>query len=224
MLTDNHCHILPQIDDGSVSVDMSLQMVEMMRKQGVERIIATPHFYAHREESVDAYLARRQNAYNELVKSDSSCSDILLGAEIAVEYGISSLAGIEKLRMADTDYILFELPYTLFSQWYLNEITDISYGFGLTPIIAHVHRCIDYYSKSELEELLRLDAVFQINNEAFGNHKERQFVKNLIKEGYPYLFGSDAHNLSGRRPNWDLLKKKVRADVIDNAEVILRQL
>ena len=105
-----------------------------------------------------------------------------------------------------------------------NEITDISYGFGLTPIIAHVHRCIDYYSKSELEELLRLDAVFQINNEAFGNHKERQFVKNLIKEGYPYLFGSDAHNLSGRRPNWDLLKKKVRADVIDNAEVILRQL
>lgn len=68
---------------------------------------------------------------------------------------------------------------------------------------------------------MKLDAIFQINNEAFGNFKEKRFVKKLINEGYPYLFGSDAHNLSDRKPNWDLFQKKVKADVLDGAEAIL---
>ena len=135
--------------------------------------------------------------------------------------GLSKLSDLDKLRLADKDYILLELPYSGFQHWYLEEITNISYEYGFTPIIAHIHRYLDYYSKSEYEEVMKLDAVFQINNEAFGNFKERHFVKSLIKEGYPYLFGSDAHNLSDRKPNWDLLKKKAKADIIDGAEVIL---
>lgn len=222
MLIDHHCHILPHIDDGSESAEMSLEMIKLMRSQGVERIIATPHFYAHREhKDIKAYLAKRQAAYDEIVQADNSNSDIMLGAEVAIEHGLHSIPDIDKLRLADTNYILLELPYAGFQRWYLDEITDISYEYGFTPIIAHIHRYLDYYSKSEYEEVLKLDAVFQINNEAFGNFKERRFVKSLIKEGYPYLFGSDAHNLSDRKPNWDLLQKKVKADVIDGAEVIL---
>ena len=222
MLIEHHCHILPHIDDGSESVEMSLEMIKLMRSQGVERIIATPHFYAHREhKDIKAYLAKRQAAYDKIVQADNSNSDIMLGAEVAIENGLHSIPDIDKLRLADTNYILLELPYAGFQRWYLDEITDISYEYGFTPIIAHIHRYLDYYSKSEYEEVLKLDAVFQINNEAFGNFKERRFVKSLIKEGYPYLFGSDAHNLSDRKPNWDLLQKKVKADVIDGAEVIL---
>lgn len=222
MLTEHHCHILPQIDDGSNSVEMSLKMIKMMRSQGVERIIATPHFYAHREcNDIKAYLAKRQTAYDKIVQADSSNKDIMLGAEVAIEHGLSKLSDLDKLRLADTDYILLELPYAGFQRWYLDEITDISYEYGFTPIIAHIHRYLDYYSKSEYEEVLKLDAIFQINNEAFGNFKERRFVKSFIKEGYPYLFGSDAHNLTDRKPNWDLLQKKVKADVMDGAEVIL---
>ncbi len=116
---------------------------------------------------------------------------------------------------------MLELPYADFSPWYLEEITDIAYGYGLTPIIAHIHRYLEYYSKADYEEVLKLDAVFQVNNEAFGNFKEKKFVKALIKEGYPYLFGSDAHNLSDRKPNWDLLQKKAKPEVIDGAEMIL---
>lgn len=223
MLTEHHCHILPQIDDGSKSVEMSLKMIEMMRNHGVQRIIATPHFYAHREHNdIKAYLAKRQNAYDKLVKADEKNADILLGAEVAIEHGLSKLQDVEKLCIADTNYILLELPYTSFSHWLVEEITDISYEFGFNPIIAHIHRYLDYYSKSELDEILKLDAIFQINNEAFGNFKEKKFVKSLIKEGYPYLFGSDAHDISERNPNWELLKKKVKADMIDGAEVILK--
>ena len=66
MLTEYHCHILPGIDDGSDSVETSLQMVEMMHAQGVERICATPHFYAHREQSVAGFLKKRQDAYEKI--------------------------------------------------------------------------------------------------------------------------------------------------------------
>lgn len=31
MLTDYHCHILPKMDDGSESVEMSIKMLEMMK-------------------------------------------------------------------------------------------------------------------------------------------------------------------------------------------------
>jgi protein-tyrosine phosphatase len=222
MLIEHHCHILPHIDDGSENVEMSLEMIKLMRSQGVERIIATPHFYAHRERNdIKTFLAKRQTAYDKIVQADNSNSDIMLGAEVAIEHGLHSVPDIDKLRLADTNYILLELPYAGFQHWYLDEITDISYEYGFTPIIAHIHRYLDYYSKSEYEEVLKLDAIFQINNEAFGNFKEKRFVKNLIKEGYPYLFGSDAHNLTDRKPNWDLLQKKVKTNVIDGAEVIL---
>lgn len=222
-MTEYHCHILPNIDDGSRSVEMSLEMIKAMRAQGVSRIVATPHFYAHREKRVAAFLKKRRAALEKLVKADPSCSDILTGAEVSVEQGLSSLADVEKLRIANTDYILLELPYAPFSNRFLEEINEIACGFGLKPVLAHIHRYLSFYSRSEMEEVLRTDAVLQFNNEAFGSFREKRFVKSLIKEGYPYVFGSDAHNLTDRRPNWDLLCKKAKQEVIDGAEDILGQ-
>ena len=60
MLTDFHSHILPGIDDGSKRVSDSLAMLKILRSQGVERVIFTPHFYAHRNESVNSFIKRRQ--------------------------------------------------------------------------------------------------------------------------------------------------------------------
>jgi len=217
MLTDYHCHILPGIDDGSRNTEMSLEMIRMLRKQGVERIVATPHFYAHREKSVARYLEKRQMAFEKLVAADPSCGEILLGAEVAIEHDISQLEEIEKLRMGNSNYILLELPYGPFSPWLLEEIQAVAIETGYTPVIAHINRYLDYYNKRELEAVLQLRAVFQFNNEAFTTWGQRRFVKSLIKEGYPYIFGSDAHNISSRRPDWDVLQAKASVDVLRSA-------
>ena len=105
MLTEYHCHILPGIDDGSENAEMSIEMVEMMRTQGVERICATPHFYAHREKSVTDFIKKRQGAFD-AIKDKLSVGDIRLGAEIAVEQGISEMKDIEKLAIDGTNIIL----------------------------------------------------------------------------------------------------------------------
>ena len=43
-LFDIHCHILPEVDDGSKTMDMALKMLQMECKDGVRSIILTPHY------------------------------------------------------------------------------------------------------------------------------------------------------------------------------------
>ena len=220
MLTEYHCHILPGIDDGAANAEMSLQMVERMRAQGVERIVATPHFYAHRERSVAAYLEKRQAAF-EQIRADLAIRDVRLGAEVAIEHGISELEGIEKLAFEGTDLILLELPYRGYAPWMSEEIYNISAEYKLRVILAHVHRYLPYYSKDEMDTILTTHAIMQCNIEALSSWHERGVVKRLIRAGKRLVFGSDAHNLAERAPNWDLACQKLKPEVLAASDAIL---
>ena len=62
-MTDFHSHILPGMDDGSRNVEESVKILKMMAEQGIERVAATPHFYASQSgESPDEFLIRRNTA------------------------------------------------------------------------------------------------------------------------------------------------------------------
>lgn len=219
-MTEYHCHILPGIDDGAKDVETSLAMIEMMKAQGVERIVATSHFYAHREKSVAEFLKKRQAAFDK-IRDKAAVKEIYLGAEVAIENGISELADIEKLAVEGTRMILLELPYRAYSKWMSEEIYNIGAEFNLKVMLAHVHRYLEYYSKDELEGILSTKAVMQINNEAFAGWREKKLVKRIIADEKRFAFGSDAHNLDDRKPNWDLLKKKVKPDVVELSDGIL---
>lgn len=214
MLTEFHCHILPGIDDGSDSVDISLKMAKMMKTQGVERICATPHFYAHREKSVADYLQKRQAAFD-AIKDSMAIQNVHLGAEVAIEHGISELPGIEKLAITETRIILLELPYRAYEKWMSEEIYNIATEYKLKVMLAHVHRYLPYYSKEEIETILSSKSILQINNEAFASWKEKRLAKKVMAEHTHFAFGSDAHNITDRKPNWDLLQKKVKAADIE---------
>ena len=217
MRTEYHCHVLPALDDGSENMEMSVSMLQSMKEQGVERVVFTPHFYAHSEKSVEVFLERRQAAFDQL-KAASPISEMLLGAEVAVEHGLSEIQDIEKLAIQGTNLILLELPYRAFKDWMLEEIYQISVEHHLKVMLAHVHRYLEYYNQEQMERLLEVNAVFQVNIEAFGRFSDRRFVKKMLKEDYPVVFGSDAHNLSSRKPNWDLLSQKCKIDAIEASD------
>ena len=210
MLTDNHCHVLPGIDDGARDSEMALEMLEIMKSQGVERVVATPHFYAHREKSVKDFIRKRQAAYEKI--REVSPLPVILGAEVAIERGVSDLEDIRQLAFEGTSVILLELPYGSFKDWMIDEIDSFSADLGLDVMLAHVHRCAHYYNAEEMERILSLNVIYQMNNEAVARLKGKRMAKHLIKEGLPVAFGSDAHNLTDRRPNWDILSKKKFAD------------
>ncbi len=217
ILTDYHCHVLPEIDDGSDSLETSLSMIEKMKSQGVGRIFATPHFYSHREKSIEEYIEKRSQSYEKLISAEPAIEDIRLGAEIAVEHGISGLDGLDRLVFQGTDLIMLELPYSSYARWISEEIYNVSCRYGLKVILAHIHRYMNYYTKSQMSEILDMNVIFQVNNEAFSSFRERRFVKKLIKDGYPVVFGSDSHNMTSRPPNWDIFMKKADSETIEKS-------
>ena len=60
-MIDFHSHMLPDMDDGAQNVDEGLAMLRESRRQGVELVCATPHFYAD-EEDPASFLRRRGEA------------------------------------------------------------------------------------------------------------------------------------------------------------------
>ena len=184
--------------------------------------MATPHFYLHREPDPAAYLTKRQMRFDALVEQQL-LMELRLGAEVAIEQGISDLPQIRALAITGTDLILLELPYAPYQSWMEQEVHAIAVQQGLTPVIAHVHRYLMWYSQEDLETVLRWDAIFQINAEAFESFRQKRIVKELLKRGLPVLFGSDCHNLSDRRPNFDSLLRKAKPELLQQADRLFAQ-
>ena len=44
-MIDVHCHILPDVDDGSECMQESINMAMIAKEQGIDKIIATPHYH-----------------------------------------------------------------------------------------------------------------------------------------------------------------------------------
>ena len=220
MLTDYHCHILPGMDDGAQDVETALDMIDIMKEQGVERIIATPHFYAHEERSLTDYLLRREDAYDSIAEL-ASVKNIMLGAEVAIEHGISKIHGIEQLAIEDTGMILLELPFRDYEDWISDEINALASEYGLKIILAHIHRYLQYYSPENFEKILKTDAIFQFNNDAFLVPKEKKLLKQLKKNNCRIVFGSDAHNTDSRCPNWDIIAEESVSELIVSSDEIL---
>ncbi len=213
--TDFHCHILPGIDDGSSSVEESIGLLRMQAAQGVKTVVATPHFRRHLL-SVPQFLENRQGAYDSLADSGALQGDdmperILLGAEIALEHGLSDDPQISKLAIQEIDALLVEFPYAEMKRWMIEEIEEIYYSTRKKLIIAHLDRYLEIFSSSDYDEVLSLpNSIFQFNISAFSKPAGKRLVKKLMKLDYPILFGTDCHNLKTRKPNFDQMFKPLK--------------
>ena len=112
-MIDFHSHILPGMDDGSKNIEESLALLRMLAEQGVKKVVATPHFYAN-DESVEKFLARRQQSYESLRAAlPAGMPEILLGAEVRYYQGISRLKELKELCVQGSNLLLLERPETL---------------------------------------------------------------------------------------------------------------
>ena len=62
-LVEIHSHIIPGVDDGSQSIETSLEMIERLKTQGAKKIVLTPHYYSDNI-SLNDFLRRRDKAFN----------------------------------------------------------------------------------------------------------------------------------------------------------------
>lgn len=202
MIPDLHSHILPKIDDGSRSEEMTLAMLDAMTEQRVGYLVATPHFYPSMD-GIDAFLARRQRAQERMctVYDGNIHPRICLGAEVAYFHGLSRSDQIDKLTIGSTRYILLEMPFSRWSKEVVEEIVTIRDELDLQPIIAHIERYNHYQKRSTLPYLLDNGILIQSNAEHFLDPKTAKKAMKMLEKGEIHFLGSDSHNLTDRKPN-----------------------
>ncbi len=203
MIIDFHSHILPQIDDGSQSVSETVEMLTRMKAQGIETVVATPHFYA-KHDYPERFLERRRRGYEKLL-SETTKADlprVLLGAEVAYFRGMSESKVLKDLVIEGTNAVLVELPMGKWNESMYRELKNIHTMQGLVPIVAHVDRYMTPYRSYGIpEKLAELPVLVQANAEFFTEKSTAKKARKLLAKDMIHLLGSDCHNLTDRRPN-----------------------
>lgn len=201
-MIDFHTHILPEMDDGSRGTEESVQMLKMMQQQGIDTVVATPHFDM-RQESPQEFLRRRQTAYEQLSRANDTGVSVICGAEV-LYCGISlrMYEGLESLCIGNGRYLLTE---TLFPEWNKEFRDDLVYLMmerNIIPILAHIER---YYfigkNRRFIHELAAEGAVLQMNAEAFLMRKTARKAWKILRKEPVGLIASDCHGTAVRPPN-----------------------
>lgn len=217
---DFHTHILPLVDDGSDSLETSALMLEAQKKQGVEKVIATPHFYANYDKP-ERFLEKRKQSVQMLlqgIKDLDNMPEIKVGAEVYYFEGMSDCEYLKDMAIEGTKCVMIEMPFKHWSDYNLNQLEGIRQKLGLTPIIAHIDRYIRPLSqKKTFERLERLPVLIQANASFFVNKSTRRFALKLFRQGKIQLIGSDCHNLTSRAPNLSGAIDVIKQNLGENA-------
>lgn len=195
--TDIHSHVIPGIDDGSPSADISAELVKRMKSWGLNRLIATPHVTESTFENTPEIMDKAM----ETLQSELMSQGIDIELSHSAEYRLDDLFGREfaagNISPFPNDFLLVENSF-IQEPWGLDETLFDLKVKGYNPILAHPERYMYYHSKKERYKKLHNDGtLFQINLLSLAGHygrDVRRTVDFLIEQGMVDFIGTDLHN------------------------------
>ncbi|MFY9555072.1 MAG: CpsB/CapC family capsule biosynthesis tyrosine phosphatase [Blastocatellia bacterium] len=215
-MVDIHSHILPQVDDGSHSLDESVEMCQTSAADGVTVMVATPHAHDGLHRTHDPELLRQK--VDELNSQLNGKPTIVLGCELRFTHEL--IKQICETRSAPTiaggPYALIEFPHAVVpagSQHPLFELISNQ----ITPIIAHPERNMMLMHEPErFYELVSIGVLGQMDTGSilgqFGK-KVQQASRIMLENGLIHFIASDCHNTRNRLPG-------MSAGVASTAEIV----
>ncbi len=200
-MIDFHAHVLPGVDDGARDVDTSLAMLSSVSEQGVETVVATPHFYGG-DDTIEKFLDRRQHSYERLLPHlRPDMPALRLGAEVLLREGVSR-QDLRPLCLQGTEVLLVEMPFMPPPFWLPDELESIALGQGLTVMLAHLDRYMPWCTKEMAASLLELpDVIVQLNADAMTDKRTFRRLCRWLPEAERLVLGSDMHNMQDRVPH-----------------------
>ena len=203
-MVDFHTHILPAIDDGAKTDEISVAMLVRLQEQGVREVLFTPHYYA-KKRTPEEFLEERARAYEKIKHRIPEGMTVRLGAEVHLT-GVNDPSDEALCAMAieGTKCVLVEFPFT--SEWnetLIPRVQSFAHETGYTPILAHVERyaCV-LQNPSLLTDIFKAGCLLQVNTSAFLHKKTRRFAYALLGKCMVHCIGTDAHDLSSRPPDY----------------------
>ena len=194
---DIHNHILPGIDDGSKSINQSLDMLNIYSDLGMQKLITTPHIYK------DLYPNTKHNietAYTLLNEASKNQSIDIIGyaAEYMVdEFFMNKINSETPLLTCFDEYVLIEIPF-FGDLKRLNEAIFVLLNKGYLPILAHPERYTALQTIKDVEDLKYKGVQMQLNALSltgfYGSEiKKKSFL--WLQKGLYNFIGTDAHNV-----------------------------
>ena len=219
---DFHTHVLPKMDDGSKSVEMSLDMLHELSRQGAKGIASTSHFYADQNSPAE-FLERRQAAWAKLLPNlGAGVPSIRLGAEVHYFEGIEKNPDIPRLRISGTKILLLEMPVAKWSQRTIASVVDLNHRGDVTVLLAHIERYIELNDREVWDHFLDNDIMMQGSCEFFADKHTRRLAMKMLDAGRIHVLGTDCHNMSSRQPNLEpclkAIQKKLGSDAVRRIE------
>lgn len=204
VMVDLHCHLLPGIDDGSKSMEISLRMAHEATENGVTHALLTPHhmnghYINHKQDVI-----RRTKEFQKQINVHNIPLTVFPGQEVRINGQLLEALDKDDILFADTagKYMMLEFPDDDVPHYTNQMIFDLQQR-GIIPIIVHPERNAKILANPTLiYQLLAKGCLSQITASSyvgtFGK-KVENFSRQLIEAGQGYVFASDAHDLPGRK-------------------------
>ena len=202
-------HVVPSVDDGSLNISMSLDMLMVAYEQGVREIYCTSHNVYDKEE-VDRYKAQFM-MLQLMAKSRFPDLKLHTGCELlcAGEYIDDIIYGLEIgvfLPLGNSKCVLTEL-YPDVTPDEAKKVVTSMVGAGWKPILAHTERYPALFDGDTISELIKLGAKIQFNLYSLEEENDenlKQRARYLVENRYAHFIGSDAHRINYRTPKYEV--------------------
>ncbi|TXK85624.1 tyrosine-protein phosphatase [Paenibacillus sp. N3.4] len=223
-MIDIHSHILPGIDDGAIDLEKSLEMARQAVRQGIQKVIATPHHENGRFSNETEFVKERVKAFQQELDNRNIPLSIHTGQEIRVYRRlIEDIEANKSSTLHKSRYILLEFPSDRIPSGMKDMVHELRL-LNLVPIIAHPERNSEIYENpTKLIELVNLGALSQITAHSllgdFGKQIQ-QISLDMCNNHLAHFVASDAHNSTTRAfalaEAYELLQKRLGTDIVDS--------
>lgn len=199
-MIDLHSHILPELDDGSQSLQESLAMARMAVDSGVTAMAATPHCADSRAGDVYASWKLLRQA----LKENRIPLKLFPGMEIfGTEDTLRLLQEGQLFTLNGSRYPLIEFSFHSSGERETRILGSLCKA-GLRPIVAHPERysCVQYHPEI-LNRWYRMGCLMQVNRGSllgrFGI-RAQEMATELVERNFVCVVSSDAHSPQIRTP------------------------
>ncbi|MBE0451705.1 MAG: hypothetical protein IBX70_12780 [Clostridia bacterium] len=210
-MVDVHCHIIPGVDDGPDQIEKSIEMLKMAERDGIRKIIATPH-RNHPLGYPKGNVQEQFDALKDAAKDAGIDVDLYLGAEqyIGKEDVFKTF---EAFPLFDGRYLLVEFKTHIDLESLLTIVYELRVK-GFWPIVAHVEMYPTVINNEEaLTRIKEEGGLIQITASSLTGAVGRKIAARLtsaVRRGQVDFIASDAHGLNMRPPVLSVAQRYVQ--------------
>ena len=196
-MIDFHAHILPNVDDGSQSLEETFNLINEAKEAGFEAIISTSHYMEGYYEVQNEEKSTWINELNKKLQEQKINIELYIGNEIYLTENIIKLLEEDKAStINNTSYVLFELPLNA-KPIDLEKLVFKMTSNKLVPVLAHAERYLFIQKDPNIiKQLIELGVLIQCNFASFigmYGSKAEIIAKKLLKNNMIHFLGSDVH-------------------------------